>query len=312
MKCSKCGLENRSDARFCKQCGQPLQKQAAPPEPPTPLDTICPACGASAKPGAHFCPRCGKPLPAGPAPPAQPPSTVAAAGTQPSIPAIPQPYATPPSPPPPPATSSTSASRLPSWAWGVGVMVTFLCIVAFLAIVVVFGPKFFGTEEEPTATPTPTQWPTVAATPTAIPPTQPPATETPTAIPPTATSTTEEIPPSAFDAQVAIIPPVTELRGGDLLTVTVTVVNTGQVTFGNLRYQLLGEWEPALRLVTDPVVEHELDVAVAGSDTATFVLEAMQSGTARLQANVTVKTREEPPAVKPISSEQVVEVSVIQ
>jgi len=47
------------------------------------------------------------------------------------------------------------------------------------------------------------------------------------------------------------------------------------------------------------------------SDTATFVLEATQAGTARLQANVTMKTREDPPSVEPASSEHV-EVSVIQ
>jgi hypothetical protein len=302
MKCPKCGFENRPEARFCKQCGQPLQAQAAPQKPPTRPGIVCPACGATAKPGAGFCPRCGKPLPAAPAPPTPPPAQPVA-------------YAQPPSQPPPPTAPSTPKRHFPRWVWWGGGTIAFLCIVALVVTAALLGSKFLSTEEEPAPPPTPTQWLPVEATPPAAPPTEPPATGTPTAVPPTeippAEAPTEAPPPPAFGAQVGIVPSTTELRAGELLTVTVTVANTGQVTFGALRYQLLGEWEPYLRATAGAAVEHEPDVMPGQSDTATFVLEAAQAGTARLQANVTMKTREEPPSLEPASSEHV-EVSVIQ
>ncbi|MCP4539775.1 MAG: hypothetical protein GY832_21770, partial [Chloroflexi bacterium] len=54
-----------------------------------------------------------------------------------------------------------------------------------------------------------------------------------------------------------------------------------------------------------------VDVLPAESDTATFVLQATQAGTAQIHANVTVDTRD-PPTTRPVSSEYVVEISVIQ
>jgi len=188
----------------------------------------------------------------------------------------------------------------------------FLCILAFIAIVVVIRPKIFGTKtkEAPTATPTPIELPTQAP-PMEPPPIAPPATLTPIPPPPTDPPPAEVPPSSAFSARVDLTPSAIELREGERLTITVTIANTGQVGFGDLRYQLLGEWEPALRLVTDPVVEHAVDVGVDASDTATFVLEAMQPGTGRFQANVTTRTREEPPALSPVSSEQTLEISVV-
>ena len=52
MKCTKCGAENASEAKFCLRCGQELI-----PPPHT-----CPHCGAQVTPGAAFCSHCGKPL----------------------------------------------------------------------------------------------------------------------------------------------------------------------------------------------------------------------------------------------------------
>lgn len=166
MKCSKCGLENRPDARFCKQCGQPLQEQAAPPVPLImPSGTICPACGATAKPEARFCPRCGKPLPVASASPAPSP----AADTLPSISPISRPYATPPSPPPPaqplpyaqppsqpppPSAPSAPSSRLPRWGWWVGGIAMFLCIVVLVLAAMLLRPKISGSGEGPVVTPT--------------------------------------------------------------------------------------------------------------------------------------------------------------
>jgi len=331
MKCPNCGFENRPEARFCKQCGdtllehgEPLQAPSTHEAPPPPSGTICPACGATAKPGARFCPRCGKALEAKAAPPSPPSAqpSPAAQETAPSMPA-PQMYATPSSTPPPaqPSTAPPATEdRFPRWLWWVGGIAAFLCLAAVLVVVLVLKPNIFGAGEEPTATPTAAPSPTAEATATVLPPTAPPATTPPTAVPPTeppppepaATTPTAE-PPAipAFGAQVSISPSVTELRVNEPLTVTVTVVNSGEVTFGNLRYQLLGEWQPYLRVTTSEVVEHESDVVPGQSDAATFVLEAMQPGTARLQANVTVKTREDPPAVKPVLSGQTVEISVI-
>jgi len=179
-----------------------------------------------------------------------------------------------------------------------------------VATAVVFGSQIFGAEEEPAATPTSIESPTEEA-----PPAAPPPTETPTAEPPTDTPPVEapiESPPtSAFDAQVSIAASATELRVGDPLNVNVTIVNTGQVVFGNLQYQLLGQWEPCLR-ATETVIEQDIDVGPGLNHTVTFVLEAMQDCTARLEANVIVKTREEQPSTRSVPSDNVVEVSVIQ
>ena len=46
MKCPKCHLENREDAKFCKSCG-------------TTLDHICPSCGHVYESDSHFCDECG-------------------------------------------------------------------------------------------------------------------------------------------------------------------------------------------------------------------------------------------------------------
>lgn len=46
MKCNHCGFDNEPDARFCEECGQPL-------------DQTCPNCGQAVKPGAKFCKHCG-------------------------------------------------------------------------------------------------------------------------------------------------------------------------------------------------------------------------------------------------------------
>jgi class 3 adenylate cyclase/DNA-binding CsgD family transcriptional regulator len=58
MICPACHCGNEADARFCEECGQPL-------------DTLCPACGSPSKAGARFCRTCGHNLsvPSGPSQP---------------------------------------------------------------------------------------------------------------------------------------------------------------------------------------------------------------------------------------------------
>jgi ABC-type oligopeptide transport system substrate-binding subunit/class 3 adenylate cyclase/tetratricopeptide (TPR) repeat protein len=49
MKCHNCSYDNPSDARFCQNCGQPLER-------------VCPNCGTSNATDARFCKQCGAPL----------------------------------------------------------------------------------------------------------------------------------------------------------------------------------------------------------------------------------------------------------
>src|SRR5436190_12459955 len=49
IKCLDCSYENPDDARFCQNCGKPLQK-------------ICPVCGTANDFDARFCKNCGNNL----------------------------------------------------------------------------------------------------------------------------------------------------------------------------------------------------------------------------------------------------------
>ena len=49
MRCTRCGSENPAGARFCIECGGPLQ-------------TRCPTCGGENLPRAKFCAACGTAL----------------------------------------------------------------------------------------------------------------------------------------------------------------------------------------------------------------------------------------------------------
>ncbi len=67
QKCGGCGAESPESARFCGDCGAPLEP-------------ACPACGVTLEPGKRFCMNCGAPLsspgvssaPGGPAAPREP------------------------------------------------------------------------------------------------------------------------------------------------------------------------------------------------------------------------------------------------
>ena len=49
MICSNCSHANHASAKFCEECGQPLQR-------------LCPSCGASNSVEAKYCSNCGEPL----------------------------------------------------------------------------------------------------------------------------------------------------------------------------------------------------------------------------------------------------------
>ena len=319
MECPNCGHKNRSDARFCKQCGQvlqALQAQAAPPPSPASQGAICPACGATAKPGAHFCPRCGKSLPAEPGqpPPAIPSPPAAQMPTQPSLSALPTTYAQPPSQPPPPAAAPAvpAESRFPRWMWLTGGIAAFVFVAVLIVLAIVMVPKFLSSPEEPTPTPTPTETPAPTSTATAL-PTEPPATQIPTLVPPTNTPPPPtETPLPAFDASVNIIPSVETLRVNESLKVTITVSNNGQTPFGIVQYQLLGQWESCLTTDQPVLVPPEVEVHPGLSHKVAFVLEAIHDCQAVLEANVIVKTIEQQPATKSVSSAQPVTISVTQ
>lgn len=55
VACPQCGTQNGPDAKFCRDCGSPLQAaKTAAPAPAT-----CANCGRPLKPGAKFCGTCG-------------------------------------------------------------------------------------------------------------------------------------------------------------------------------------------------------------------------------------------------------------
>ncbi len=266
MKCSNCGFENRPDARFCKQCGQPLVAPGAPP----PEEMLCPACGASYKPGARFCSRCGNPLTTG-AMPSQPPTQPSMPPTYPPAAGIP-PFQQPPAP----VAAQYPSRRVPGVVWVLGAIVLLLCIGVVIVLVFYLGPKLglpvpWG--KEPTATPTVT----------APPPEEAAKEETPS---PAATPAPEV---STFAAQVTLSTPTLVISTGQKLTITVTVANTGGVAFEELRCQLFGEWENRLAMVTEPLVVKREQLEPGQTTEATFELEAREPGEVSIRANVTMK-----------------------
>ena len=289
MECPSCRFENRTDARFCKQCGQLLGPQAGPVAHPSLPGVVCPACGAMAKQGARYCSRCGRALLAAPAASSPPPSQLP---TLPSMPPADQPpleYAAAPAPAQA-ASTATTGGRVPRWLWWVGGAAVFLGILAVVVAGVVFIPRLVGGGVEPTQTPEPTGTST-----TDTPPTQPPAETlqpSPEPVRPEPTLPPQQpIPPVA---DVSIVPSTFELRPGEQLTITVAATNTGTTPFGRLHYLLEGDWEPTLREVAPRAALRPGIVEPGTGRTVTFVLEAVQAGTASLHALVTMESLEDP------------------
>ena len=60
MICTKCGLDNNQNAKFCRRCGAKLETER--PGGKTERGLHCPRCGAPVKPGVKFCRNCGAKL----------------------------------------------------------------------------------------------------------------------------------------------------------------------------------------------------------------------------------------------------------
>ena len=54
VKCAKCGADIPAGSKFCPNCGNKVETQAA--------NKFCPNCGNKLEPGAKFCPNCGQKL----------------------------------------------------------------------------------------------------------------------------------------------------------------------------------------------------------------------------------------------------------
>jgi hypothetical protein len=284
MQCPKCRFENRPEARFCKQCGQSMPV-AAPPPQSAPAGVPCPTCGAMVNPGARFCQGCGNTLlAASSAPP--PVSPAARSQAAPTLARQAPQYTSPPTQPPSvqqpyaphaaqplayfPGAEPSAASRS-RWLW-LGGGVALLCIVTLIGAAVVF---MLNKDDSPAPQASP------AATPGA---------------------------PTPFDAQVSVVASAPNVAVGQPLTVTVTVSNSGQVSFDSLRYQLLEGWEPYLT-TEHRVMAQETSIAPAGAGAVIFVMQAVQAGTATLQVNVTMVVRTEPESMDVRQSEKL-EISV--
>lgn len=322
------------------------------PQAPAPVSgVICAACGATAKPGARFCPRCGHELhpaapamPPSPAPPSaqpqpyaqQPPAPQQPAGvpqvTQPMPsaaqaqpagaypPQQPAPVAPPTymeSPSAPPATPAApgqpaqAQNRFPWWGWVlIAVALVGILIVGFFVV-----PKVLGPLIAPTTTPMPTE--TSTAIPTAAPTDTPVPTVEPTATATLQSTDTPEPPtpaPAPFDISInlSVIPEDLKV-GNENITLQAKITNNGTVPVNILRYEVLGVWEPALKLKTDQFIEEDPGVRPLNPQASMdllFQFDAEQAGTAKLKVDVKMQVLAEPPFTDVIHSD-VLEVTVV-
>ena len=339
MQCSNCSTENRPEVRFCRKCGYPLV--AAPANgSSTPggavSSVVCPACGATVKAGGRFCPRCGGILDASaPKAPSSPQSAVERAPATPqktaassSEPAVVPDYGLMPVPAP--------VTRAPRTLWIVlGGILVVACVALALVTMVTWLRQgrlpFIGGPAETTIPPlalttpgAPAETP-VAPDPTTTPPALPPvllptstleapsptATLTPT-LPsptPTLTATVPVTPSDLFDARVVLTASTKTARIGEPVIFTVTLVNTGEVALGRMRYSLEGSWDDLLAVpgvVGQPVIEQMGLLEPGAEQTVVFRLEGRRVGIARVWAGVTFEVQGTPPHLDRRSSSEVV------
>jgi len=159
MKCSRCGLENRPHARFCKECGQALGAPTVRSTAPTSPRAVCSACGATATPNALFCPRCGQPLSPPLASPTPAPTRQMTPGADARFPPPPDAQLSPLSPPPEPAPTQVQPptatvpeardGRFPGWVRWAVILVALACLAIVVATVLVLGSSILSSYPAP-------------------------------------------------------------------------------------------------------------------------------------------------------------------
>ncbi|MBN1921952.1 MAG: zinc ribbon domain-containing protein [Anaerolineae bacterium] len=338
MRCSNCGTENRPEVRFCRKCGYPLAvtPASAPPAPDgTPPSVVCPACGATVKAGGRFCPRCGAALDASTPKVASPPSSpaerasVEAAGNAAlrSEPAVVPDYGLMPVPAP--------ATRTPQTLWIVlGGLIFLGCVVLALVTMATWLRQgrlpFVGGAEQATITPAAMDTPdaplqTALPNPTITPPALPPVllptstldaplpiatlTQTLSLPTPTLTATVPITPSGLSDARVVLTASAQAVRIGEPVLFTVTLVNTGEVALGRMRYSLEGSWDDLLVAseAVGPLVIEQAGLLEPGAEqTVVFRLEGRRVGIARVWAGVTFEVQESSPYLDRRTSSEIV------
>ncbi len=338
MQCSNCGTENRPEVRFCRKCGYPLAVNSASasqvPDGTMP-SVVCSVCGATVKAGGRFCPRCGTTLDASmskvaSSSPAVERASAEAAGNAAlrSEPGVVPDYGLMPAPVP--------ATRTPKTLWILlGGMLFLGCVVLALVTMATWLRQgrlpFVGGPVQATLTPaamntpdTPVQTalPDPTITPPALPPVllptstldapSPTATLTQTlSLPtPTLTATIPITPPGLSDARVVLTASAQAVRVGEPALFTVTLVNTGEVALGRMRYSLEGAWDDLLvasEAVGPLVIEQAGPLEPGAEQTVVFRLEGRRVGIARVWAGVTFEVQENPSYLdRRISSEIVI------
>lgn len=177
-----------------------------------------------------------------------------------------------------------TARPAPRWLWVVLPIALVLCLAAAAGL----GYWAYRQGKLPFLQPSPTP----TAEPTAMP--TPEATE--------ATLTPPPAPPVA-PASVALTPSATELKVGDRLTLTVTLTNSEDLPWTRTEYQLLGEWEPVLKVESAPEPSSE-ELAAGQSRSVTFTLTAQQEGTATLKVLALIQTGGDRPRRDTLISEE--------
>lgn len=114
---------------------------------------------------------------------------------------------------------------------------------------------------------------------------------------PTATSAPPPI------AQIALAPSTAELKTGEFLTMTVTITNTGDQSWSQMEYNLLGEWEPVLELADQSEPSSELQAGGSRQENFTFI--ARQEGTATLKVLIRMQISGDRPRWDMYVSEEV-------
>src|SRR5690242_6417249 len=138
LHCDRCGGDNPTDARFCIDCGAPIQ--TATTGPTTRLSgIICPSCKSNNPEHARFCVVCGRAFGAAAPPqprPAAPPMGVPAPtrpAARPSYPRMATPLTLLPSRPWPPAQPPVTTQRRQGLGHDPGGVVFLIGLVALLA-----------------------------------------------------------------------------------------------------------------------------------------------------------------------------------